>query len=124
MTKAAQSLFFFGIYGVAAGALFIALPGIMSLLQLPPLASGWARVVGLLALIIGTYDIVGARAECMPYIRASVLMRLGFAVGITLLVILGEMPVSAIPLGAVDAAGALWTALALKSQGQGKYSKT
>ena len=113
MTKAAKSLFIFGIYAVLAGLAFVAVPeALISTLHLPAISSGWARAIGL----IGTYDIVSARAESMPLIRASVFVRLGFAVGITLLVIVGQMPISTMPLGAIDAAGAIWTAFALKSR--------
>lgn len=117
MTKAAKSLFIFGIYAVLTGLAFVAVPEtLISTLHLPAISSGWARAIGLLVLVIGTYDIVSARAESMPLIRASVFVRLGFAVGITLLVIVGQMPISTMPLGAIDAAGAIWTAFALKSR--------
>lgn len=94
MTKPAKSLFIFGIYAVITGLAFIIAPdAVFSLLHLPPIPSGWARVIGLLALVIGTYDIVSGRTEFMPLIRASVFVRLGFAAGIILLVIVGQMPI-------------------------------
>lgn len=83
-------------------------------MQLPPLPAGWARVIGLLTLVIGTYDLVSARAEAIAFIRASVYVRLGFAVGAALLVFVGQMPPALLMLGAVDAAGAIWTAFELK----------
>ena len=117
MSKAARSLFIFGIYVVVVGVAFLAIPErLMVLLQLPAATAGWARVIGLLALVIGSYDIVGSRAECMPYIRASVWVRFGFAAGTFALVALGQMPVTLIPLGATDVAGAIWTAMMLRAQ--------
>jgi hypothetical protein len=115
MSKPARTLFAFGIYVVAVGIAFVVAPAmLMSLLQLPPATAGWARVVGLLALVIGSYDIIGARAECLPYIRASVYVRVCFAGGCAALVAFGQMPKSVLLLGFVDLAAAVWTALALR----------
>lgn len=116
MSRAARSLFVFGIYVAAVGVAFIAAPDpLMRVLALPPATAGWARVVGLLAVVIGAYDIVGARAGCAPYIRASVPVRLFFASGTILLVLLGQMPVTVVLLGATDIAGAVWTFVALRA---------
>lgn len=117
MSRAARSLFVFGIYVVITGLAFLAVPAaLISLLRLPPATVGWARVIGLLALVIGTYDIVGSRSGSLAYIRASIPVRFGFAAGIALLVALGQMPATVLPLGAIDAAGAIWTAVALRRE--------
>ncbi|HSP16003.1 MAG TPA: hypothetical protein VLV78_14760 [Thermoanaerobaculia bacterium] len=116
MSRPARSLFYFAIYILVTGVAFIAAPEFLSsILQLPPATAGWARVVGLLALVIGAYDLAGSHAECMPYIRASVPVRFGFAAGTLLLVVFGQMPATILLLGATDVAGALWTAFALKA---------
>ncbi len=113
---AARSLFIFGIYVFVVGVAFIAAPQpLMALLQLPPATVGWARVVGLLALVIGSYDIVAGKSENIAHIRASIPVRIGFATGTALLVICGEMPPLILLLGATDIAGAIWTAIALRS---------
>jgi hypothetical protein len=117
MTKAGKSLFVFGIYAVITGLAFLIAPdALISLLHLSAIPAGWARVIGLLALVIGSYDMVAGRAGLMPMIKASVFVRFGFAAGILLLVVVGQMPTATLPLGAIDAAGAIWTALALKSR--------
>ena len=116
MTPSGKSVFYFGIYGILAGLSFLVLPEkIIVLTQLPEISIGWARTIGLLALVIGTYDIVCGRADLKLFIKASIYVRLGFALGATLLFVSGQMPFTVILLGAVDALGALWTALALKS---------
>ncbi|MCU1227625.1 MAG: hypothetical protein JWO97_509, partial [Acidobacteria bacterium] len=54
MSKPARTLFVFGVYVVVVGIAFVVAPEmLMSLLRLPPATAGWARVVGLLALVIG-----------------------------------------------------------------------
>lgn len=99
------------------GVLFLAIPEtLLRVLRLPAAPAGWLRIIGLLALVIGAYDLVGARAESLPYIKASVPLRFGFAAGMTLLVVLGQMPATTLPLGAIDAAGAVWTMIALRDR--------
>ncbi len=116
MSRAARSLFVFGIYIVVVGLALVAAPDfLMRLLRLPPATAGWARIVGLLTIVLGSYDITGSRAECRPYIRASVPLRLGFAAGTIVLVLAGQMPVTVALLGSTDIAGALWTSFALRS---------
>lgn len=116
MSHAARSLFLFGVYVVAVGVAFIVAPDpLVRLLALPAATVGWARVVGLMAIVIGAYDIAGSRAECMPYIRASIPVRFGFFAGTILLVLVGEMPVTVALVGAIDMAGAVWTGVALRS---------
>lgn len=118
MRPAARSLFVFGIYVLVTGVAFIVAPdAIKSLLGLPPATAGWLRIIGLLALVIGAYDVVASRAECRPYIAASVYVRFGFATGVALLVVTHEMPLTLLALGAIDVAGALWTMAALRSKG-------
>ncbi len=117
MTPAGKSLFYFGIYGICAGFLFIIMPDTLtSFTYLPALPSGWGRMIGFLALVIGTYDIVCGKAGFKPFIMASIYVRLGFMFYVLLLVVFGQMPKPIILLGAIDALGALWTAMALKSE--------
>jgi hypothetical protein len=116
MSKAARSLFVFGVYVLVVGIAFLAVPETLtSMLKLPAATAGWARMIGLLAVVIGVYDITAARAECLPYVRASIPVRFGFAIGCVLLVVAGQMPVTLLPLAAIDVAGALWTMFVLRA---------
>jgi hypothetical protein len=117
MTRSGNSLFFFGIYVVFTGLLFVIIPEkLTSLMLLPTIPSGWARFIGLLAMVIGSYDIFAGQANIKPIIKISVFVRLGFALGSILLYVFGQMPISIILLGGVDAVGAIWTTMALKSE--------
>ena len=117
MTDSGKSLFYFGIYGIVAGLSFIILPEtVISLTRLPSLPLGWARVIGLLALVIGSYDILCGKGDIKLFIEASVYVRLGFMVAATFLVVFGQMTITLIGVGLVDALGALWTYMALKSE--------
>ncbi len=115
MSPAAKSLFVFGIYAVAAGAGLLLVPSlVLSTLGFPPGQDGWVRVVGVLAIVVGAYHIVGARNNLLPYIRASVWGRIGFAVLLGSLVVTSVMPTSLLLFAAIDLAAAVWTATTLR----------
>lgn len=116
MIPSAKSLFYFGLYAVSTGLLFLAIPeNVIALANLPAMPAGWARVIGLLALVIGSYDIFCSRQNIRPFIKASVYVRLGFFVGTILLFVFAQMPVSVLLFGGVDGLGAAWTILALRA---------
>jgi hypothetical protein len=115
MSPAAKSLFAFGIYAVTAGAGLLLMPAlVLGTLGFPPVQDGWVRVVGVLAIVIGAYHIVGARHDFLPYIRASVWGRVGFAVVLGALVVTAVMPTALLLFAAIDLAAAVWTAIALR----------
>ena len=117
MTSSAKSLFFFGVYVVCTGLFFIIIPEkLISLTFLPAIPSGWARFIGLLALVIGSYEIFSARVNIKAFIKISVIVRLSFAIGTILLYAFGQMPIAIILFGGIDALGAIWTSMALKSE--------
>jgi uncharacterized protein YjeT (DUF2065 family) len=115
MTPAARSVFVFGVYVVTVGILVTFAPAaIPRVLQFPPATDEWIRMVGILSLVIGGYDIVSGRSNAEANVRASVPIRVGFAVCCCALVALRLMPPQLLPLAAIDVAGAVWTALALR----------
>ncbi|MBL0145108.1 MAG: hypothetical protein IPP48_04495 [Chitinophagaceae bacterium] len=121
MTLSAKSLFFFGIYVVCTGFLFIIFPDkLIQLTQLPAISLQWARFIGLLAFVIGSYDIFSGLNNIQPFIKASVYIRLAFSLGTILLFAFGQMPITILLLGGVDALGALYTFLTLKYEASKK----
>ncbi len=113
---ATRSLHAFGCYLVIAGVPFLAAPALaLALLGLPPPAEPWVRLVGVLALALGTSDIVAARSRSGALVRWSVWRRLGAAAAMATLVALGLAPAPVLLLAAVDAAAAAWTAWALRA---------
>jgi hypothetical protein len=114
MSAAARSLFVFGLYAVLAGlGLVVAQGMVLGLLGFPAAADGWVRVVGVLAVCVGSFHIVAARNELTPHFRASVIVRIGFALGLGALVAAGLMPRALLLFAAIDLLGAVWTAWAL-----------
>ena len=120
MTPAARTLFQFGLYLLVAGsALLLAPARMLQPLGVPVPADVWVRVVGLLAIALGLYYRVAARAELLAFMRLSVWVRLGVAVAFAAFVVGGLAPVALLGFGVIDAAGAAWTARALRQMGTG-----
>jgi hypothetical protein len=122
MTPAARSLQIFGLYLLGAGGLLMLAP--VGLLGLPAPADAWGRVAGLLVLFLGIYYLVGARAELLSFMRASVWVRASVIVVLGALVAAGLAPPPLMVFGIVDLAAAVWTALALRSMGAPLASRT
>lgn len=125
MTPAARSLFVFGLYLLAAGTLLLLVPALMlQPLGLPAPTDVWVRVVGLLAIALGLYYRVAARAELLAFMRLSVWVRGAVALVFVGFIVGGLAPVALLGFGLIDAAGAAWTALALRQMGSGVSLRT
>jgi len=117
MTKSAKSLYYFGFYVLLIGLVLCIVPDkFVSLLKLAEIPDAWARVIGLLAIIIGSYDILSGQNNIKPLIKASIYLRILFFIGILVLFISGQMTKEILPLGIIDLFGAVWTAFSLKSE--------
>ena len=68
-----------------------------------------ARLIGLLAMVVGIYYLVNAGSGYRPFALATIYVRLGFAVGVLLLYLSGDMPIEILPFGIFDIIGAAWT---------------
>lgn len=120
MTPAARTLFQFGLYLLVAGSALLLAPALMlQPLGVPVPADVWVRVVGLLAIALGLYYRVAARAELLAFMRLSVWVRLGVAAAFAVFVVVGLAPAALLGFGLIDAAGAAWTARALRQMGAG-----
>ncbi len=118
MSRAAVSLFAFGIYLLLLGTVLMVVPNtFLTLFGLPPTHDVWIRVVAMLVLILGCYDTLAARAELTPFFRWSVWLRASVMVFFAAFVALGLVRPMLLLFGVVDLAAALWTALALRMDG-------
>jgi|JI10StandDraft_1071094.scaffolds.fasta_scaffold111641_3 hypothetical protein len=120
MTPAARSLQVFGLYLIAAGALLMLAPDLLlKPLDLPAPADAWGRVAGMLVAFLGVYYLVGARAELLSFIQASVWVRASVIVFLAAFVATGLAPAPLLAFGAIDLAAAAWTWAALRRMGTG-----
>ena len=116
MSKAATSVFVFGIYLVLIGLGFLVAPNIpLGLFGFPTTTEPWIRIVGLLSLILAYYYIQTARTEITEFFRYTVHARAAVIVVFAAMVLLGLAQPMLIMFGVVDLLAAIWTALALRA---------
>jgi hypothetical protein len=117
MSKAAISLLVFGIYVALNGLGFLLAPNlVLGLFGLPATTEPWIRIVAMLSLILAYLYIQAARKEMTEFFALTVHARAAVIAFTLAFAALGLAPPTLIVLGAVDLAGAIWTALALRSK--------
>lgn len=115
MSRAARSLFVYGLYISTAGVGMLLVPRVFVLaFGLPPGSEVMLRFGGVLALALGFYDLLAARTELSPFLRWSVLPRAFACLVIVTLWALGLMPARLLLIGVVDLGCAAWTWTALR----------
>ena len=117
MTKAATSVFWFGVYLVALGVTLVVVPNVpLSIFGMPQPDEPWIRVAGMLALLLGYYYIQCARAELRPFFELTIPARGAVIVFFAAFVALGFAKPTLLLFGLVDVVGAIWTTLALRGE--------
>ena len=116
MSKAAVTVFVFGWYIFVNAMVLLAAPNVMlSTLGLEPTHEPWLRLLGLMTLALSFYYIQAAREELRAFFRLTMWGRAVILVGTVGLAVAGLVPPVIVLFGVVDAAGAVWTALALRA---------
>ena len=117
MTKAATSVFWFGVYLVALGVALVVVPNVpLSLFGMPQPDEPWIRVAGMLALLLGYYYVQCARAELRPFFQLTIPARGAVIVFFAAFVALGFAKPTLLLFGLFDIAGAIWTIIALRAE--------
>jgi hypothetical protein len=117
LTRPARSIFAFGIYVSLLGmALAVAPDLVIAPFGFAHAQEPWIRVLGVVAMTLGAYYIAAAREEATAFFRWTVWGRAFVFVGFTVLVMARVAAPPLILFGAVDAAGAVWTALELRAR--------
>jgi len=117
MSPPAKSLFVFGIYLSALGAILVIAPNaLLTLFMVPQTSEVWIRVVGMLLLFLGTYDILAAKSNLVPFITWSAPIRMSVIVFFSAFVLLGMVSPVLLLFAAIDFGAGLWTWLALRKQ--------
>lgn len=116
MSRAARSLFIFGIYLEFLALALIVAPNV--LLRVFGVASTheiWIRLVGVVAGNIGVYYLLAARHGFTPIITASVPVRFALMAFFAGFVVFDHAEPSILFFGAADVIGAAWTLVALRA---------
>ena len=119
MSRAAKSIFFFGIYVISLGVLLVVAPNVLlRFFSVPETSEVWIRVVGVVVLLIGYYYVRAAidNKGMTKFFRWTIYTRSSVIVFFTVFVLLNYVKPTLILFGVFDLAGAIWTALALRSR--------
>lgn len=118
MSRAAKSLFVFGVYLCGLGLMLLLAPNLLlRVFGVPATSEVWIRVIGMLVLCLSFYYIQAARHELTTFIRWTVWTRLAVIVYFAAFVLLLSAPKPLLLFGLVDLLAALWTWLALNRRG-------
>ena len=117
MSRTAFTIKAFGVYLLLLGLGLIVVPNLLlSLLGMPQTREVWIRVLGVVVVNVGIYYWAAAASEALAFFRASVYARPLVLVCFAAFALLGLASPVLVLFGAVDAAGALWTWLTLRSE--------
>lgn len=117
MDNARRSMLVFGTYlNLVAIGLLLAPDMLLGPLGFAPAADYWIRVIGVPVLILGTYYVRAAREDNRAFMRWTVTGRLLPLLGFGGLVAAGYAPPMLMLFAVIDAAGAAWTASALRDE--------
>ena len=115
MSRAAKSLFVFGIYVGVLGLLLLLVPNLLlRLFGVPPTREVWIRLNGMFLLCFSLFYVLAARNELTNFIRWTVWARITIIFYLAAFVVLVSAPQALLWFGLIDLLAALWTWLALK----------
>ena len=118
MSRSALSLFVFSIYLYLLGFVLVVTPDtLLRIFELPDADGLWIRVVGMLVIILGFYYSHVARAEIKPFFVWTVIARTSVLLFFIAFVIAGLAPPALIFFGVIDFLAAMWTLIAIRSDG-------
>ena len=116
MSKTAFTIKASCCYIIALGLALVLVPNlVMSAMRMPVTSDVWIRVVGVTVINIGVFFWVAAQTEAVALFRATLVIRPLVLVWFAAFVALGLVSPMLLVFGAVEAAGALWTWLALRA---------
>jgi hypothetical protein len=120
MSRAAKSLFVFGVYLCGLGSILLLVPNlILQLFGVAPTGEVWIRINGMFVLCLSFYYIQAARHELTSFIRWTVWTRIAVIFYFAAFVLLVSAPKALLLFGLIDLLSAIWTRLALQKDEAG-----
>ena len=115
MSRAAKSLFVFGIYLCGLGLILLLAPNlILPVFGAPATNEVWIRINGMFILCLSFFYVQAARNELTIFIRWTVWARVAVIIYFAAFVLLVSAPRALLLFGVIDLLAAIWTWLALK----------
>jgi len=116
MSRAATTVFVYGVYLIFLGVTLILTPNtLLGILGIPPTTEVYIRILGAVVLGIALYYVAAARQEVVPFFRWTVWGRTLVLTALIVYVALKLTPAVLLVFSVVEALGATWTALALRA---------
>ena len=117
MSKTAFTIKASCCYIIAVGLALVLVPNlVLSAMRMPPTNDVWIRVLGVVVINIGIFFWVAARIEAVALFHVSVVVRPLVLVWFGVFVLLGFVSPMLLVFGVIEALGALWTWLTMKSE--------
>ena len=117
MSKTAFTIKASCCYIIALGLALVLVPNlVLSAMRMPPTSDVWIRVLGVVVINIGIFFWVAARTEAIALFHVSVILRPLVLVWFGAFVLLGLANPMLLVFGVIEALGALWTWLTMKSE--------
>lgn len=117
MKQSVLSLKLFGFYMNLLGmALMLGPNFLLSLFGIAPTPEVWIRVAGVLVFNLGIYYRFSAKNPTKSFMHASIVARFFVLAAFIAFILLGFASPVFLLFGAVDAAGALWTWIAVRGE--------
>jgi hypothetical protein len=115
MSAAAKSVYYFGYYVLVLSVILIVAPNfLLSTFQMPETKELWIHVLGVVAFVIGLYYVTMAPTNNTLFFMTTVYARGTVLLSFLVFVLIGWAPIQLVLFGLVDAAGAVWTFMALR----------
>lgn len=115
MGAATVSILAYGIYLVVLGIPYLLVPNVpLTILGFEPTNEPWIRVMAALVIIVGYYYVQAARNRIRTFYRWTLHCRVFFPLCTLVMVVAGVAQPMLLLFGALDLAGLLWTAAALR----------
>ena len=118
MSTTAKSIFYYSFYMMGMGVGLFLIPNLILGFFGFQTTEVWVRILGLFAFCAGILYFHCARTNQTGFFRVTVPERVIFFLGIVMLVVLLDLPLTLAAIGSVDLLGAIWTALALRQEGK------
>jgi hypothetical protein len=115
MSRAAKSLFAFGVYLLVLGLLLLLAPNLLlKVFGVPPTNEVWIRINGMFVLCLSFYYVLAARSELTAFIRWTVWARVAVIFCFSAFVLLASAPKVLLLFGLIDLLSATWTWFSLR----------
>lgn len=115
MSKAALSIFVYGLYALGAGLTFLFVPNLaLPLFGMEPAADHWIMTVAILTLGLSYYYLSAAWSDNRGFFEMSWKGRTWFFTATLITVVVGKAPIGMIGVAVTDLVTAIWTFWALR----------